>query len=237
MQTDSMRLDALDSGGTILEPQLLTVDTGICNNINAQGWTSAAFNVILDVLTLGLPLPMLWKMTLNKRKKFLVLLMFSVGFFVTVVSILRLQVLVEFGDSQNLTWDYRAVEYWSTIEIHAAVICACMPSIRNLIRRFLPRLVGSSVERSTNLGPLTGRSAKSDTESGLKMPRPQVLARRRESDEQDFIPLRDVHAESVSRDAKQPLGHHARISEFTFFEDSKSESIQDRPVSPLDYRK
>lgn len=76
---------------------------GRCNNINAQGWTSAAFNVILDIIVLSLPMPMLWKMQLNKRKKFLVMMMFSIGFFVTIVSILRLQVLIEFGDATNLT--------------------------------------------------------------------------------------------------------------------------------------
>lgn len=82
---------------------------GYCNNINAQGWTSALFNVILDILTLSLPLPMLWKMTLNKRKKFLVMLMFSLGFFVTLVSILRLQVLIEFGSSKNITCEYLTI--------------------------------------------------------------------------------------------------------------------------------
>lgn len=48
-------------------------------------------------------MPMLWRMQLNKRKKFLVMLMFGVGGFVTIVSILRLQVLIEFGDAANLT--------------------------------------------------------------------------------------------------------------------------------------
>jgi len=71
--------------------------SGVCNDINAQGWTSAAINVVLDVIVLGLPLPVIAKLELNKRKKALFLLMFSVGFLVTIVSILRLQVLASFG--------------------------------------------------------------------------------------------------------------------------------------------
>lgn len=35
---------------------------GHCNNINAQGWASAAVNVILDFFTLSLPLPSLWSL-------------------------------------------------------------------------------------------------------------------------------------------------------------------------------
>ena len=80
--------------------------SGTCNNINAQGWTSAAFNVILDVIVIALPLPLLAKLQLNKRKKFLVILMFSVGFVVTIISILRLQVLVQFGNTTNFTCMY-----------------------------------------------------------------------------------------------------------------------------------
>lgn len=53
---------------------------GTCNNINAQGWTSAGLNVILDIIVIILPMPQLWKLQLNMRKKFLLLLMFSVGF-------------------------------------------------------------------------------------------------------------------------------------------------------------
>lgn len=76
---------------------------GRCNDINAQGWTSAAFNVILDVVVLLLPMPVIAKLELNVRKKILILLMFSIGFVVTVVSILRLQVLVQFGGTTNFT--------------------------------------------------------------------------------------------------------------------------------------
>lgn len=76
---------------------------GKCNDINAQGWTSAALNVILDVIVLALPMPVIAKLELNKRKKALVLLMFSTGFVVTIISILRLQVLVHFGGTTNFT--------------------------------------------------------------------------------------------------------------------------------------
>lgn len=40
---------------------------GHCNNINAQGWSSALCNVFLDALTLSLPLPCLWRMELNRE--------------------------------------------------------------------------------------------------------------------------------------------------------------------------
>lgn len=54
--------------------------TGHCNNINLQGWTSAAFNIILDLIVIILPLPELWKMKMSIQKKIGIMLMFSVGF-------------------------------------------------------------------------------------------------------------------------------------------------------------
>ncbi|EGP87236.1 uncharacterized protein MYCGRDRAFT_26892, partial [Zymoseptoria tritici IPO323] len=117
---------------------------GRCNNINAQSWAAAGINIALDVAVVSLPLPQLWRMQLNPRKKFLVMIMFSMGFFVTIVSVIRLQQLLEFGEDDNMTYHYASIGLWSTVEMHASVICACMPAIRNLLRRFSPRLMGAS---------------------------------------------------------------------------------------------
>lgn len=208
---------------------------GYCNNINAPGWTSALFNVILDILTLGLPLSMLWKMTLNKRKKFLVMLMSSLGFFVTLVSVLRLQVLVEFGGSKNITWDYKAVGYWSTIELHAAVVAASLPAIRNLIRRFLPRLMGSTAEESRGI-TTTGLSETTALSSGVPKMEPQIQVRPRESDEENFIPLQDFEGNDTRKHSRNfslpqygapaPEASHATRTPFGDSDD------YDSPVQP-----
>jgi hypothetical protein len=53
---------------------------GKCQNINLQGWMSAAITIFLDLATLILPLPLLAKLALSRRKKVQLFLMFSVGF-------------------------------------------------------------------------------------------------------------------------------------------------------------
>lgn len=53
---------------------------GTCNNINAQGWASAAFNMFLDIVTMSLPLRELYNLSLSTRRKILVMFMFSLGF-------------------------------------------------------------------------------------------------------------------------------------------------------------
>lgn len=50
---------------------------GHCNSINLQGWTSAAINIVLDLVVIILPLPELWKMQMSTQKKLSIISMVS----------------------------------------------------------------------------------------------------------------------------------------------------------------
>lgn len=50
-----------------------------CNNINAQGWCAALFNMALDIIVMALPLKQLYHLNLSWRKKGYVMCMFSLG--------------------------------------------------------------------------------------------------------------------------------------------------------------
>ncbi|KAH8890587.1 hypothetical protein GQ53DRAFT_721375 [Thozetella sp. PMI_491] len=117
---------------------------GSCMNINSVGWANAAISIALDVWMLAIPLSQLRSLNLHWKKKIGVGIMFSVGTFVTVVSILRLQSLVSFATSTNLTWDQFDVSNWSTIEINVGIICACLPTMRLILVRLFPKQLGSS---------------------------------------------------------------------------------------------
>lgn len=117
---------------------------GSCVNVNGLGWANAIISIILDAWMLGLAFSQLVHLQIHWKKKVGVGMMFTVGTFVTVVSILRLQSLLQFANSKNPTWDNLAVTTWSTIEINVGIICACMPSLRVLLVRFLPKVFGSS---------------------------------------------------------------------------------------------
>ncbi|KAH9827804.1 putative integral membrane protein [Teratosphaeria destructans] len=181
---------------------------GHCNNINAQIWAASTTNMVLDIVTLGLPMPVLWNLQLNSRSKFWLMVMFGVGFFVTIVSIIRLRVLVVFGDSRNLTWDYTSIGYWSAVELHTSVVCACMPSLRNLLRKFMPYVMGMSTGRTGGVSDptshTTGKSAFTTTEGlGDKFPRRTVMIRSVEGDEENIIPLHEL--QYSSRNKTEPL--------------------------------
>jgi hypothetical protein len=95
---------------------------GSCLNINAITSSNAGSSIALDIWSLGIPLWHLRRLKLNWKKKVSVALMFGVGTFVTIVSILRLQALVHFARSKNLSWDFFDVSIWSTVELGVGVI-------------------------------------------------------------------------------------------------------------------
>ncbi|KAK6076408.1 CFEM domain-containing protein [Seiridium cupressi] len=122
---------------------------GQCINISAVAWANAAVSISLDLFMLAIPLSQLRELNLHWKKKVGVALMFCVGTFVTVVSIIRLASLVEFRESTNLTWDYWGVSLWSTVEITVGIICACMPSMRLILVRIAPKVFDGSLVRNS----------------------------------------------------------------------------------------
>ncbi|KAK9545726.1 hypothetical protein V6Z77_009280 [Aspergillus fumigatus] len=168
-----------------------------CNNINAQGWSAAAINMVLDLIVMALPLRELYRLNLSLRKKLFVMSMFSLGIFVTLVSIVRLNSLIHFAATNNLTWDYVEIGYWSTIEVHVGIICACLPAIRALLRRLCPTLFGDTTGAASKpSGTRSGRAASRG--EGNILNRPSLSA----WPEGKFVPLVDL--EHPPRDAGRP---------------------------------
>ncbi|RSL67658.1 hypothetical protein CEP53_002874 [Fusarium sp. AF-6] len=140
-----------------------------CNNINMQGWMAAIFNIVLDVGTLCLPLWELYKLSLSRKKKIQIMLMFSVGFFVTIVSIVRLQSLASYATTSNVTQDYVEIGYWSTIEVPVGILCACMPAIRSLFSLVFPKVFGTTARSKSEYANISeGKQPSSSQRSTSK---------------------------------------------------------------------
>ncbi|GJC99389.1 CFEM domain-containing protein [Colletotrichum higginsianum] len=118
---------------------------GSCASANAVSWSNAAISIALDLWMLAIPLWQLRALKLHWKKKVGVALMFIVGTFVTVVSIIRLQSLVDFAKGSNATMDFMDVSIWSTVEICVGIICACLPSIRMILVKLFPGMSGSTL--------------------------------------------------------------------------------------------
>ncbi|PLB50889.1 hypothetical protein P170DRAFT_493031 [Aspergillus steynii IBT 23096] len=124
--------------------------TGSCIDISAYSWYRAAMQIAMDMSIIALPL---WplstlQITMSKRKKTLIMLMFCTGFLITVVSCLRLQSLIKFSKSANISMDNNPAIYWSIVECDVAIICACMPCIPSLFKPLFPSCFGDTRKNS-----------------------------------------------------------------------------------------
>ncbi|KAK5086256.1 hypothetical protein LTR70_007370 [Exophiala xenobiotica] len=108
---------------------------GKCTSMSGQGWANASVNMFADIAVLILPLPTIWKLKLPIEKKLGIMAMFSVGLFVTVVSMVRLKTMKYFNFSANASWDFVELSLWSAIEIYVGIMCACMPGMRAFYTR------------------------------------------------------------------------------------------------------
>ncbi|KAL7939382.1 putative PTH11-type G-protein coupled receptor protein [Trichoderma chlorosporum] len=142
---------------------------GKCLDNNSIAWTNAAISIAIDIWVLVIPLWQLRSLNLDWRRKLGVGVMFCLGAFVTVVSILRLRSLIQFGsDSPNPTWDFYDVSVWSVVEINVGLICICLPSLRLLLVRIFPKLQGTA-ERYYGKNSRRNRTASNKRSSRLPL--------------------------------------------------------------------
>ena len=91
-----------------------------------------------------LPFPVLLKSQIQNRKKAILLGLFALGIFITIIQIIRIQTvnrLVNYTDSAPLIM-------WSTVESNLGIVVACIPTLAPLIKYFGERSRGASYSGS-----------------------------------------------------------------------------------------
>ena len=108
-----------------------------CISIMSVFYFTTAFSILTDVLLVVLPLPLFWKLKLPIREKWIVTVLFGLGLFASVASIMRITVL---HDVQNTDATIGAVPTlnWSVAEVGTGIICACVPCLKPLFKKLLP---------------------------------------------------------------------------------------------------
>ncbi|KAF4903554.1 hypothetical protein CGCVW01_v013113 [Colletotrichum viniferum] len=119
-----------------------------CLDFNKFILSHAIINIILDVWMLILPLTQLCKLNLVLRKKIGVMLMFSVGLFLTAVSAIRIHTMVRFMTDSNVTSQALWVYVWTFTELCVGVFVACMPNAGQLWRTLFMKPKAKAIEES-----------------------------------------------------------------------------------------
>jgi hypothetical protein len=148
---------------------------GSCVNTTAQIFAGAGLNIFFDLAVFFVPLQLLMSLKISTYKKIGLCLTFTVGLFVTVCSVVRLQYLVHWDHSQNPTWDYTPVAIWSTVEANFGMICACMPPLARPLKTLWRRVVDLAEFISFSSGSTTitsGLPTRRDDHQVQSQPKP-----------------------------------------------------------------
>src|SRR6185436_12217839 len=111
---------------------------------------TSAFNIVTDIWILYLPIRTLWSIHRPRREKVAIVLIFGMGTFSCVASIVRLHTIYRYTLSTQPFRDAIPVNLWSMIEINVAIVCASLPALKQLLALTLKNIPGTSqASRST----------------------------------------------------------------------------------------
>ncbi|KAI0401751.1 hypothetical protein F4802DRAFT_600753 [Xylaria palmicola] len=109
-----------------------------CGDLALKFLLSSIFNLILDFGILILPMPVLWTLHMNRRKKIAITFVFGLGTFVVFSTAWRTYNVVEFSKpaaQRNFTVAIIDDALWSGLEITLGIINACLPVIQPAVKR------------------------------------------------------------------------------------------------------
>jgi len=187
---------------------------GQCSDFQLAAYINGGANIFFDLVVFAMPIPKLLKLQVrDKRRKFGAILTFTIGLFVTVCSVIRLQYLATVGKYTNATYHYNDVGIWTGLEAYLGVICACMPSIMGPVLYFF---------RNTVISKFTSSSKFTSTSSKSGVPRPNYRVTFT-----DDKGVERLHSRSTVRDEEVELENHA--SKHDGSEDANGTTMYDSP--------
>ncbi|KAJ5689365.1 hypothetical protein N7462_003757 [Penicillium macrosclerotiorum] len=122
---------------------------GFCLSKPALWFSNASMHITTDLAILIIPIPALIAIDIPKKQKIVLMIMFALGGFVCITSIIRLVSLKKIADSTDPTYDNVGAASWSAIECNTGIICACLPTLKPLVSKILPGLVSTFSNRRT----------------------------------------------------------------------------------------
>ena len=124
---------------------------GTCLNFDKAFLAIETIETILDGFLLALPIYMINNLQLSKRNKIILSMIFLMGGVVVLTGILR--IALTYRPNQEYV-SFTNVVLWTHLHLATAIICACLPTYRPLIRK----AGGFTTSLHKRYGPLVHKS-------------------------------------------------------------------------------
>ncbi|KAL8709212.1 MAG: hypothetical protein Q9225_007482, partial [Loekoesia sp. 1 TL-2023] len=132
---------------------------GTCINAPLFFIIGSAPNTFTDFVLLALPLPAVWNLHTTRAQKISLTVIFLLG------SLLVRLIQLITNKTMDVTWSLGIVSVWSTAEPNLGIVSACMPTMKPLLRRFLPQTKSRKAGGSKQSGSSSSKRHPSATTS------------------------------------------------------------------------
>jgi len=128
---------------------------GECLHIVTFTYFTNVFNLASDIIIFLLPVPMIWHLQLQTKKKLMLSLIFCLGLATCVISSIRLTIILG-RSNPDFTWYYVPLGAYSVFEPLGGVLCTNLPIIWHMIRKRNARLGSLPDSKSPNINSTIG---------------------------------------------------------------------------------
>ncbi|RYC54804.1 hypothetical protein CHU98_g11411 [Xylaria longipes] len=111
-----------------------SIPGGQCGNFLASHYGAHVIIFTLDFILTTLPIPVLWGLNMNTKKKIVVTLMFGLGLVINVINLIRLAWRQKVS-SPDITYEYALLFFFSVLEAQLGIVLACVPLMQPVIQK------------------------------------------------------------------------------------------------------
>ncbi|KAK7963354.1 hypothetical protein PG988_010328 [Apiospora saccharicola] len=105
-------------------------------------------NILIDVATLAIPIPILLPLQITVRQKISLIALFGAGAIVCAITIARASIIPSLKASQDRPWDVTIDYLLAFLEMNIGIVCASVPALKPFFIRYLPSLVSSHLSKN-----------------------------------------------------------------------------------------
>ncbi|KAK4201297.1 hypothetical protein QBC40DRAFT_278555 [Triangularia verruculosa] len=136
-----------------------------CQAAMPSGFGMVASDILTDIITVLIPIPVIMKLQMNKRTRVLTLLVFSIAGLSVGASIAKAYIYITATQglgTEDAISILTGIGIWNLVEVQVGIIAACGPTLRAILSRILP-IEAATISLLSFLGVTRLSSSKSDT--------------------------------------------------------------------------
>ncbi|KAK4158659.1 hypothetical protein QBC43DRAFT_223803 [Cladorrhinum sp. PSN259] len=117
--------------------------------LQTLSYTNVALNILTDFcFAVIIPVPLLWGLQMNKRKRASLIVALGLGCFACAAAIAKIPSIVDYGKTGDWLWDSRDICIWTVVEANVGILAGSIPALRPLFKN----VIGSSFKSKGTTG-------------------------------------------------------------------------------------